>query len=207
MKNIISLILIAAAVWIFWSYTDPIYKEANGLKEVRNDYQIKLSQANEFRRKYENLSVAYQSFSEADIVRLSRLVPDTVDTVRLVMDVSNIAAKQGLLIKNIKISEPTKDTKENTNSPIGSPIGAPASSADGLTLGAIRIGATNQDFNSIDLSFSVTGSYERFIAFLQDLERSLRILDVTEVKFSTPTDSLKGNNYDFGIGLRAYWLK
>lgn len=203
MKNIISLILIAAAVWIFWSYTDPIYKEAGGLKEVRADYQTKLSQANEFRRKYENLSVAYQSFSEADIIRLSRLVPDTVDTVRLVMDVSDIAAKQGLLIKNIKISEPTKETKENTNSSIG----AAAPPANDLTLGAIRIGTVNQDFNNIDLSFSVTGSYERFIAFLQDLEKSLRILDVTEIKFTTPTDSLKGNNYDFGIGLRAYWLK
>ncbi len=195
MKNIISLILIAAAVWIFWSYTDPIYKEANGLKEVRADYQAKLEQANEFRQKYENLALAYQSFSEADVIRLSRLVPDTVDTVRLVMDVSDIAAKQGLLIKNIKISEPTK---------IGVPVAAP--SAEGLTPGAIRIG-TNQDFNSIDLSFSVTGSYERFVAFLQDLEKSLRILDVTEIKFATPTNSVKGNSYDFGIGLRAYWLK
>ena len=204
MKNIISLILIAAAVWIFWSYTDPIYKEAGGLKEVRADYQAKLAQANEFRQKYENLALAYQSFSVADVIRLSRLVPDTVDTVRLVMDVSDIAAKQGLLIKNIKISEPTKETKKNDNSPIGAPVAAPL--AEGLTPGAIRIG-TNQEFNSIDLSFSVTGSYERFVAFLQDLEKSLRILDVTEIKFTAPTDSVKGNSYDFGIGLKAYWLK
>ena len=190
MKNIISLILIAAAVWIFWSYTDPIYKETKGLKEIRTDYKTKLAQANEFRQKHENLAAEYQSFSETDITRLSRLVPDTVATVRLVMDVSDIAAKQNLLIKNIKISEPAKET-----------------GAD-LTPGAIRLGATDQDFNSIDLNFSVTGSYERFVAFLQDLERSLRILDVTEIKFAA-TDSAKGDSdsYDFNLGLRSYWLK
>lgn len=202
MKNIISLILIAAAVWIFWSYTDPIYKEANELKVIRTDYQAKLAQANEFRQKYENLAVAYQSFSEADIIRLSRLVPDTVDTVRLVMDVSDIAAKQGLLIKNIKISEPIKDAKENVSS-----LPITASPTADLAPGAIRLGTAKQDFNSIDLGFSVTGSYERFVAFLQDLEQSLRILDVTEIRFSNPIDSVKGAIYDFTVGLRAYWLK
>src|SRR3989344_8410477 len=154
MKNIISLILIAAAVWIFWSYTDPIYKEANGLKEVRNDYQIKLSQANEYRRKYENLSVAYQSFSEADIIHLSQLVPDTVDTVRLVMDVSDIAAKQGLLIKNIKINELSKEDKETKGNNISSSASVAVPPAGlNLTTEDVRLGSTGTGFNSIDLSF------------------------------------------------------
>ena len=197
MKNIISLILIAAAVWIFWSYTDPIYKEAGGLKEVKADYKTKLAQANEFRQKYENLAVEYQSFSEADLTRLSRLVPVTVDTVRLVMDVNDIAAKQGLLIKNIKISEPTKETNEKNSPTPGA----------GLTPEVVRLGPADQGFNSIDLSFSVTGNYEQFVAFLQDLEMGLRILDVTEIKFGGAADSAKVDSYDFNLGLRAYWLK
>lgn len=205
MKNTISLILIAAAVWIFWSYTDPIYKEADGLKEVRADYKTKLAQANEFRQKYENLAVEYQNFSEANLTRLSRLVPETVDTVRLVMDVNDIAAKQGLLIKNIKISEQTKETDKKDNLPNLPPVPAPPSA--GLTPEVIRLGAADQGFNSIDLNFSVTGSYEQFVAFLQDLERDLRILDVTEIKFAVVTDPIKGNSYDFNLGLRAYWLK
>lgn len=198
MKNIISLILIAAAVWIFWSYTDPIYKEASGLKEIRTDYKTKLAQANEFRKKYENLVVEYQSFSEADLTRLSRLVPDTVDTVRLVMDVNDVASKQGLLIKNIKISESAKETNEKNNN---------STPNAGLTPEVIRLGAADQGFNSIDLNFSVTGSYEQFVAFLQDLEGGLRILDLTEIKFSDTTSSGKGDSYDFNLGLRAYWLK
>lgn len=205
MKNTISLILIAAAVWIFWSYTDPIYKEADGLKEVRADYKTKLAQANEFRQKYENLAVEYQNFSEANLTRLSRLVPETVDTVRLVMDVNDIAAKQGLLIKNIKISEQTKETDKKDNLPNPPLVTAPPSA--GLTPEVIRLGAADQGFNSIDLNFSVTGSYEQFVAFLQDLERDLRILDVTEIKFAVVTDPIKGNSYDFNLGLRAYWLK
>jgi len=175
MKNIIPFILIAAAIWIFWGYTRPTYEEAGELREVRINYENKLAQANEFRQKYENLATEYQSFSETDLANLSRLVPDKVDAIRLVIEVSDIAARKGLLIEDIAVSE-----SENTK--------------------------TELDFNSVDLSFSVTGSYERFIAFLQDLEKSLRILDVTEIKFAT-ADMASGNNYDFGLGLRAYWLK
>ncbi len=198
MKNIISLILIGAAVWIFWGYSNPIYKETKGLREIRVDYKSKLAQANEFRQKYEELVAKYQSFPAADIARLSRLVPETVDTVRLVMDVNNIAVKQGLLIKNIKISELAK---QNSSVPTALP---PAAS---LTPEVARIGGADQGFNSVELNFSVTGSYERFVAFLQDLEKSLRILDVTTIKFATASDSAKGDNYDFSLSLKAYWLK
>ena len=175
MKNIIPFILIAAAIWIFWGYTRPTYEEAGEQREIRINYENKLAQANEFRQKYENLATEYQSFSETDLANLSRLVPDKADAIRLVIEVSDIAARKGLLIEDIAVSE-----SENTK--------------------------TELDFNSVDLSFSVTGSYEWFIAFLQDLEKSLRILDVTEIKFAT-ADMSSGNNYDFGLGLRAYWLK
>lgn len=180
MKNIIPLILIAAAVWIFWGYTSVIYKEAGGLREVRTDYENKLAQANEFQRKYEGLVSAYQSFSEADLTHLSRLAPDKMDAIRLAIGVSEIAARQGLLIEDIKISEPAKETKE---------------------------AVTESGLGNTDLSFSVTSGYERFVAFLQDLEKSLRILDVTNIEFATAKDFAGSSSYNFNLGLRAYWLK
>lgn len=199
MKNIISLILIIAAVWIFWGYTSPIYEEAGALREVRTDYQAKLAQANEFRQKYENLTAQYQSFSENDLTRLSRLVPETVDSVRLVMEVSDIAARQGLSIKNIKINESTKDTQGAINAPA-------TPSATGDLTPVVASGSAGPSFNSVDLNFSITGDYEQFIAFLKDLEKGLRILDVTEIKFA-PATGATTDNYDFNLGLRAYWLK
>ncbi|HEY4496372.1 MAG TPA: hypothetical protein VJC04_03410 [Candidatus Paceibacterota bacterium] len=210
MKNLISIILIAAAIWIFWSYTDPIYKETKDLKVTRTDYQDKLAQANEFRQKYEDLIVAYQSFSEADIIHLSQLVPDTVDTVRLVMDVSDIAAKQGLLIKNIKINELSKEDKETKGNNISSSASVAVPPAGlNLTTEVVRLGSTGTGFNSIDLSFSVIGNYERFVAFLKDLEKSLRILDIIEIKFSAAIDdsAKKSSGDDFNLSLRTYWLK
>lgn len=190
MKNIILLILIAAAIWIFWGYTRPIYEKAGGLREVRTDYENKLAQANEFRQKYEDLATQYQSFSETDLANLSRLVPDKVDAIRLVIEVSDIAARQGLLVKDIAINESAKEKKGKNN---------PEE--------IFNVVAVKPNFSSVDLSFSVTGSYERFVAFLQDLEKSLRILDVTEIKFETAENSSSGNSYDFSLGLRAYWLE
>ncbi|MFA6272948.1 MAG: type 4a pilus biogenesis protein PilO [Candidatus Paceibacterota bacterium] len=187
MKNITPFILIVAAIWIFWGYTKPIYEETGALRGVRTGYENKLAQANEFRQQYENLATAYQSFSETDLANLSHLVPDEIDPIRLVIEVNEIAAKQGLLIEDIAVSESGNTAKE-------------------ANLPAVET-SFNSVFSNVDLSFSVTGSYGQFVAFLHDLESSLRILDVTDIKFSLAKDSVNGGSYNFSVGLKTYWLQ
>ena len=51
---------------------------------------------------------------------------------------------------------------------------------------------------------TVTASYDNFIAFLKDLEKSLRLVDVVSLTFTAPESS---PTYDFTIGLKTYWLK
>jgi Tfp pilus assembly protein PilO len=54
------------------------------------------------------------------------------------------------------------------------------------------------------VSFKVDSDYETFVSFLQDVEKSLRIVDVTDLTFTAPD---KSTNYDFGITIKTYWLK
>jgi hypothetical protein len=58
-------------------------------------------------------------------------------------------------------------------------------------------------YNSFLLSFAVTTSYENFLLFIQDLETSLRLVDVVNISFS---ESIT-NEYEFEVNVRTYWLE
>jgi Tfp pilus assembly protein PilO len=68
---------------------------------------------------------------------------------------------------------------------------------------AMDIDADNSKYGTVGISFSVTASYDNFQNFLTDLEKSLRLVEITDL-------SVNGNNtglYDFSVGLKTYWLK
>jgi Tfp pilus assembly protein PilO len=67
---------------------------------------------------------------------------------------------------------------------------------------SLAVGPSSDPVGSVSLGFSVTASYEDFLAFLQDLEHSLRILDVEKLAFTGE----QGGKYTFDFTIRTYWL-
>ena len=66
-----------------------------------------------------------------------------------------------------------------------------------------KLGADTSKYGTVGISFSVSATYEKFQDFLADLEKSLRLVEITDL-------SVSGNNtglYDFSVGLKTYWLK
>jgi hypothetical protein len=53
------------------------------------------------------------------------------------------------------------------------------------------------------VSFNVTAPYQQFISFMQDLEASLRVMDLTHLTVSANDTG----TYDFGVQLTTYWLR
>jgi hypothetical protein len=105
-----------------------------------------------------------------------------VDNVRLIIDISGIAARHGLVASGITTSADT-------------PSGVPAAAAP-VTSGV-------NGLSKVKVSFSVTTSYAGFISFLEDLERSLRILDVTNIILAPTANS---GVYTYSVALNTYWL-
>ncbi|NDE67999.1 hypothetical protein EB052_00165, partial [bacterium] len=62
---------------------------------------------------------------------------------------------------------------------------------------------TGNPYNTMSLTFNVTGKYQDFLDFLRDLEKSLRILDTTKISLSANDTG----TYDYGVELRTYWLR
>jgi len=188
-KPILSIIAFAAALGIFFWYTQPTYDSAQDLKGKINQYNQALDKAAELQQLKQILLSRYNTFDPTDLSRLQKLLPDHVDNVRLVLDLDNLAGNHGIAIQNVIISTPSSETSED------SAIGA--------------IGTSRQKFDSLTLKFSTSATYSTFVAFLGNLESSLRIVDIVSFNLAPETVSAVSGEpvYRFDVTLKTYWLK
>jgi len=177
-KSAFPVIFIIAAVGLFYTYIDPIYKNIQTLLQEEATFDEALNKSRELLALRDSLLAKRNAFSANDLERLNKLLPDHVDNVRLALDLDGIASKYNMRIKNISVSQ-------SSNNQAGT------------------LGPSQKSYESIVLSFSVAASYEDLISFLKDLERSLRIVDVTQLSFNQPT----GDLYEYRISIQMYWLR
>jgi Tfp pilus assembly protein PilO len=187
MNLITPIILIIISIAAFFGYIDPNYRGtdlSSGTRSVQSlqaedsQYQTALNNTTEIRKKREALVTRRGQFNPADLTKLEKLLPDNVDNIKLVIDMNQIAQNHTLTLKNIKI---------NT-----------AAVAD-----PNKLGQDNNKYGTLGLSFTVSSSYDNFQNFLTDLEKSERLVDITDLSVTGSDTGV----YDFSIGLKTYWLK
>jgi Tfp pilus assembly protein PilO len=187
MNIITSIILIIISIGTFFIYIDPTYQGANlpndklSVKDLLAKdakYQKALADTNMIRENRQKLQDKKAQFDLVDLERLEKLLPNNIDNIKLVIDMNQIAQSHGLVLKNIKLDTAAK-----------------------LETG--KIGQDNSKYGTVGLSFTVTSSYDNFQNFLGDLEKSLRLVDITDLSVTSNDTGV----YDFSVGLKTYWLK
>lgn len=175
------IIFILLAAGLFFTYIDPAYKDVKKIIVEEQRFDEALDKSKELQEVRNKLLSKYNTFSTNDLDRLKKLLPDNVDNVRLVLDIDHIASTYGMRIKDVAIS-----------------------AVDERQAGVI--GQNDAPYRSVNLSFSVLSSYENMINFIKNIEKSLRIVDITDISFTQPrADS--DNLYEYHIGIKTYWLK
>ena len=178
-RAIMPLLLLVAAIGLFVVYTNPLYqqiKTESAQAALLNDALLKAQQLQSLR---DQLMTKRNTFAASDITKLENVLPDNVNNIGLILDINNVAYRHGLTLSNLKL-DPTTLSQGNVVAVVGStgPIG------------------------SLQLGFSVTTDYNTFVAFLQDLEHSERLIDITNITFVTGSNGQ--TTYD--ITFRTYWL-
>jgi len=181
--NITAFILLLASAGAVFGFISPQYSKYQVLSESKAQYQTAADQAKKVREVREKLISSAANISNLEKDRLSRMLPDTVDTVRLTTDITGIASKYGILIKKID----AKPEEGRSNSPM-------------LAASPFATAQKVQNFTALPIAFTLTTSYESFSRFLTDLEKSLRIIDVVSISV---VPSL-GGQYDFSVAARTY---
>ena len=181
MRFIIPSILAAAAIGLFVVYTNPHYQEVKVLQTQASQYDDALNKAKDLRATRDQLLAKKNTFSTTDMDRLQHALPDNVDNIRLIIDINNIAARHGLSLKSIN-------------------IGAVSDSSSARS--ALAVGSSGSAVGSVTVDFTIGASYTDFLAFLHDLEYSLRIVDVESITFKPGI----GSSADYALTIRTYWL-
>lgn len=185
------LLLIAAAVGIFVMFSDDAYKDVQALRAESAEYDQALLNSRELKEARDQLLVRYNSFSINDIARLRRMVPETVDNIRLIIEIEKIAAQYGMALRDVKFEAEKPETEG------GEGVFITETPEDVMF--------ANRPYDEFELEFTTQGTYANFISFLEDLERNLRIVDVQDITFSSSESSNGVYNFDFKV--KTYWLK
>jgi Tfp pilus assembly protein PilO len=193
-RLIIAVISFVAAGAIFFLYTQPTYDTVQTEQAQIAQYDAALDKATQLQTLKQTLLSRYNAFDTNSLDRLQKLLPDHVDNIALILDLDSIASRYGLMLQNVDVS----------NSGGQAAMGQAA-------IGAI--GASNQAYDSLSLTFTTQGTYSNFLQFLTELETSLRIVDLASLTISpassNTTTGVKPAEpvYNYNITLRTYWLK
>lgn len=181
MRTLLPLFLTIIAVGLFALYTNPTYQSVKDAQAEAAQYDQALTQSSQLRSTRDQLLARRNTFSADDVRKLERVLPDNVDNIRLIIDIDNIAARYGLQVKDVALGRNSAMSGSQPSS----------------------VGQGSQVVGTVELGFAVSATYDNFIAFLQDLEKSVRIVDVESIKFSSGSGDL--NSY--ALQIRTYWLR
>jgi len=205
MRYLLPILNLTIAIAVFFAFTDrmvvgaplqeqEVIKESTGgiraLLTRQKQLNDAIDTADQVGQKLDSLIKRYNQFDPADLARLDQLMPSYSDNIQLIIDVNGIARRNGMLIKDAKVS-----TSEDNRATTGQ--GAEVSNR------SQKVTAPDNRLGVMNLSFTVTGSYETYKKFLSDLANSLRIIDISSASFATTDTGI----YSYSVNLKTYWLK
>lgn len=181
MKLLLPALMILASIVGFFMYTKPLYTVASANNDQLEKVSDALDKAKQLSDIRNRLGEKYKAISPVDLDRIKKMLPDGVENIGLIIELNNIANSKGIELLNPTISG-------------GGPTTATTGSA-----------SDTKKFGTISMSFSVLTTYDKFMEFLEELENSLRLVDVTNLTFSAPDD--RTGLSTFNVTFQTYWLK
>jgi len=193
-RLIITIALLIIGIIIFVSPVRGTLDTFDPVESRIADLNEALDNAGKIQLRRAELEADYNSLRAEDITRLHKLLPSHVDNVRLIIEINDIAKDNNIVVTNIDIGGTSEDKEDDEN---------------------ITVTPVNTLFERLTLSISAVGEYEAFKKFLDELGKSLRMVDVLELSFNSRVDGsfqVAGNPdlsdvYTYNVALQTYWLK
>ncbi|MEN9337967.1 MAG: hypothetical protein RIQ41_281 [Candidatus Parcubacteria bacterium] len=114
-KNLLNILLAVSTFALYYLLINPLYNGTGGvwqpeesikmLRDLNGQYDETLRQANELYSQAETLRGQYSRISQDQKDMMKIMVPDSIDKVRLLSEVTNVAGLAGLKLENISYSD------------------------------------------------------------------------------------------------------
>lgn len=200
MRFIVPLLLIGISVAGFFILITPKYEEVVALKAQVSAYDKALNNSKSLEDERDKLIKKSNDISKVNKEKIEKMLPGSIDNIRLILEIEELASVYGMYLKDVKYDDEKKAEE-----------GAPQ-----VVQAGVIDESANQEYGVWNLEFTTEGSYTNFINFTRDIEKNLRLVDISSVQFSsisapasksataiaTPAD-----NYVYTFKIKTYWLK
>ncbi|MDO8500180.1 MAG: type 4a pilus biogenesis protein PilO [bacterium] len=166
----------AAAILIFgvlpaWNSVGVARLEIKKLISVNDELQV-------IAKTRDELTAQYNTIPASDLTRLSSILPQKLSSAQFLRDIEALTTRRGLFLKSLDfVKQPSP------------------------TLSAQIQVSSQRLYIPASVSLNVRGSYDSLRAFLADLEKMIRLTDISDISF-TAQSSVPGSQV-FEYALRG----
>ena len=205
-RNVTATILIVLALGIYFTVTKGIIADGQSVQALNKQYTDAINNAQRLISVRDQVRTNYNNVSADDKARLDKMLPSTVDNIRLIIDLNNLALSHGMTFANIRASVGSGSSQTPTGKTAGqsTPILQQQLTTGG---GAAANNSLLADISApvldtVTVSFNVNANYEQFISLLQDIEADLRIMDITHLSMQSSENGV----YTWNLEFKTYWI-
>jgi Tfp pilus assembly protein PilO len=189
-KSLVIILCILASVLIIWQLILPVYDKISVAKEEVSQAQKKVEKLEELEKKLKELNQVYKE-KEDLINKLYKIMPKNKDIPEILNRFESLSLQSGVILASIDFVEAEKTKKSST-----------ASNALNAQGAAIVLAAENPP-EKLGLDIRVSGTYEAFRGFLNNLENCVRLANVKKLDFSFKGEG--SDLADFDITADVYY--
>ncbi len=181
MKNSTATLIIILSLGIGFFYTYPSYKKIESVSLEKKTFSDALNDAKELKELQNNLISQYKSLNQTDLENLKKVVPEFFDGESLVAIINSIASSHSMRLSEVSI---LKDNDRIASDPNKVDI-----------------------YKTKEISFVLKGDYKNFILSLQNMEKSMLIMDLKKISIKKDQRSLDQNILDFEVKFNTYSIR
>jgi Tfp pilus assembly protein PilO len=198
-RNATAIILIVLGIGIYFTVTRGLLATDSNIRTVNDQYVAAIASAEQLISIRDQARDQYNSISPDDRARLDKMIPSTVDNIRLIIDLNTLALKHGFSLRNVTADVPSASTDSSGSTPVQSvPVASPSSSGDSAT-----VSLSTPTLDTVNVSFGFTTTFDQFMSFLNDIQADLRIMDINHMSVTANDDG----TYSVTLNLTTYWLR
>ncbi len=180
-------ITLIASIAIVMLIVRPQYDRILLLNTQEQELDEALLKAEELTQRSNELSAKLTSISPEDLDRLDIFLPKTIDNVKLIVELDILRIGNGLVMKNITVSDVREDRED-------------------VEVNAFGFAVEEENINpykTADIGLTIEGEYQDILDFMTDVEGSLRLVDIRSINFTSISET---DLFSANLILETYWL-
>lgn len=218
---IISFSVIVLSLAFVFLYVFPAYSSNQKSRDYVVSLAATLKESEKIRDRIDETKVSMAAIKQSELDQFEVFLPERVDTIRFANNIQSIARTNGIILSNIKIADGISETasSEATTAKQGLlrtiSLDSKTNEAQGSEKRAAGVGSNKPTkYKATKATFVFATTYEKFHLFLNDLERSLGVIDLVSLSFSPisqDVNAVKGKIppvlYQYSMEIETYSLR